>query len=82
VDLFPYHRFGWLSRGYRVCVPMDDLPHAVFGPKDHRSPQSVRGEFLSCANLGLQPLYLQNVGKLRSDVLSYDLEASCLAISA
>jgi hypothetical protein len=81
-DLLLNHRFRWLRRGYRVCVSMYNLPDTVFGAKDHRSPQSVWGDILPSANLGLCPLYLHNVGKLRSHVLRYDLDGNHLAISA
>jgi hypothetical protein len=61
---------------------MHNLPSAVFRSKDHRNPQSVWGDVLSPANLGLGPLYLHNVGKLRSYMLGYDLKAGGIAISA
>jgi hypothetical protein len=51
VDLFLYHRFGWPSRDYRVCVSGHNLPGAVFRSKDHRDPQSVWGDILPSANL-------------------------------
>src|SRR3712207_32595 len=60
---------------------MNDLPHAIFRSKDHRSPQSDWGELLTSANLGLSPLYLHNVGKLSSHMLRYGLDASDLTIS-
>ena len=41
VELLLYHRLCWLSRGYRVCVPMHNLPLTVFRSKDHRRPQGV-----------------------------------------
>jgi hypothetical protein len=81
VDLLLDHRFGWLSRGYGVCVPMHYLPGAVFRSKDHRSPQSPWGSLLSPADLGLALLYLHYVSKLRSHILRHDLIAGDLAIS-
>jgi hypothetical protein len=39
-------------------MPMHDLPGAILGSKDHRSPQSVWGYVLTFADLGLQVLYL------------------------
>jgi hypothetical protein len=62
-------------------MSMHNLPGAIFRSKDHRSPQSEWGDVLSFANLGLCPLDLYNVGKLRSYVPLYDLEANHLAIS-
>jgi hypothetical protein len=52
--------------GYWVCMPMRELPGAVLGSKDHRSPRSGWGSILPTANLGLCPLYLYNVGYLGS----------------
>jgi hypothetical protein len=80
VVLFLYHRFGWLRGGHWVCMPMHYLPLTVFGSKDHRSPKSDWCCILPTTNLGLCPLYLYNVGKLRSYVLRYVLKASGLAI--
>jgi hypothetical protein len=60
---------------------MHDLPGSLFGSIDHRNPQSEGGHILPSANPGLLPLYPHNVGKLRSHVLRYVLEASDLAIS-
>jgi hypothetical protein len=57
---------------------MHYLPLTVFRSKDHRSPKSPRGGLLPSANLGLAPLYLYNIGKLRSYVLLYDLVANDL----
>src|SRR6266702_223153 len=73
-------RFRRLSRGDRVGVAMHHLPGAVFRSKDRRHPQSVWGDILPSANLGLGPLYPHNVGKFSSDVLRDDLEANFLAI--
>ena len=56
VGLLLDHRLCWLSRGYRVCVPMHDFPATVFGSIDHRNPQRERGDILPPANLGLLPL--------------------------
>ena len=53
VDLLLYHRPGWLSGCYLVCVPMNNFPHPLFKSKDHRDPQGVWGELLSSVNLGL-----------------------------
>ncbi len=39
VGLVLYHRFDWPSRGYGVCVPMHNLPGALFGSKDQGNPQ-------------------------------------------
>jgi hypothetical protein len=60
---------------------MYNLPGTVFRSKDHRSPQSEWSAVLPCADLGLGPLYLHNVSKLRSHILPYGLEADNLAIS-
>ncbi len=62
-------------------MPMHYLPGAVLRSKDHRSPKSPRGDVLACAYLGLAPLYLHYVGKLRCYVLRYGLEASGITIS-
>jgi hypothetical protein len=62
-------------------VTMHYLPGATFRPKDHRNPQSKEGDIRSSSNLGLGPLYLHNVGKLRCHMLLYDLDARDLAIS-
>src|ERR687886_3001890 len=53
----------------------------LFGSKAHRNPQSYWGGILTFANLGRCPLHAQDVGKLRSYVLLYGLEANHLAIS-
>jgi hypothetical protein len=60
---------------------MHNLPGAIFRSKDHRNPQSERGGIWPSANLGLYPLYPHDVGKLRSHVLRYGLEAGDLTIS-
>src|SRR5438045_26329 len=80
-DLLLYDRFDGLSRGDRVGVAMHHLPGAVFRSKDRRHPQSAWGDILPSAKLGLDPLDIHNVGKFRSDVLRYDIEANYLAIS-
>jgi len=81
VDLLLYDRLGWLRCGYGIGVPMHDLPLTVFGAKDHRDPKRERGDVLYSADLGLGPLYLHYVGKFRSHVPLYDLDANELAIS-
>jgi hypothetical protein len=60
---------------------MHDLPLTLFWPKNHRNPQRKRGDVLPSADFGLGPLYLHNVGKFRSHVPLYDLDANELAIS-
>ncbi len=60
---------------------MHYLPLTVFRSKDHRSPQSEWSDVLPSADLGLCPLYLHNVSKLRSHILTHGLEADNLAIS-
>src|SRR3712207_2769330 len=80
-DLVLYQRLCCLSRGYRVCVPMHNLPVAILGSEDHRDPQSQRGDVLPSADLGLRPLDVHDVGKLGSHILLYDLDANGLAIS-
>src|SRR6266705_179342 len=60
---------------------MHHLPGALFRSKDRRHPQSEWDDLLPSAKLGLDPLYPHNVGKFRSDVLRYDIEASDLALS-
>jgi hypothetical protein len=60
---------------------MHDLPLTLFWAKDHRNPQRKRGDLLPSADLGLRPLYLHYVGKYRSHVPLYDLDANELAIS-
>src|SRR5215203_3897019 len=63
VDLLLDHRLCWLRSDYGVRVPMHNLPLTIFfRSKVHRSLQSVRGDLLPCADLGLGPLYLYNVG--------------------
>jgi hypothetical protein len=57
---------------------MHYLPLAPFGPKDHRDPESPWGHLLTCAYLGLAPLYLYDVGKLRGCVLLYELGTKSL----
>ena len=64
-----------MNSAYRVCVPMRNLPGAVLGPNEYRSPQSVRGDRLTCAKLGLCPLHFHDAGKLGSHILLHDLEA-------
>jgi hypothetical protein len=60
---------------------MHNLPLTVFRPKDHRNPQGDWGDIFPSPNLGPGPLHPHDVGKLRSYVLLYDLEANHLAIS-
>src|SRR5215210_1532751 len=60
---------------------MHNLPGAAFGSKDHRNPQIDCGDILPFTNFGLGPLHPHDVGKLRSYVLRYILEANDLAIS-
>src|SRR5215204_4811114 len=81
VDLLLQYRFDWPSRGYRVCMPMNNLPGALFGAEDRRNPQSKQGDILSPANLGLGVLYPHDVGELRGYVLGPSLEASDLAVT-
>jgi hypothetical protein len=59
---------------------MHNLLNTVFTPKDARNAQGNRSELLTSANFGLVPLYLYDVGKLRSYVLRYGLNANDLAI--
>src|SRR6266568_9040305 len=80
-DLLLYDRFDWLSRGDRVGVSMHHLPDTVFRSKDRRHPQIDWDDILPSAKLSLGSLYPHNVGKVRSDVLRYDIEASDLALS-
>ncbi len=57
VALVLYHRFGWLSRGYGVCVSMHYLPPTVsFRSEDHLTAHSVWGYVLPPTHLGLRPL--------------------------
>ncbi len=79
--LFLYHRIDWPGGGYRVCMPMQNLPGALFRSKDHRNPQSEWDDILSSAKSAPVPLYPHNVGKLRSYILRYGLEAIDFAIS-
>src|SRR5918993_4849918 len=81
IDLILYHRFCWLSRGYRVCVPMHYLPGTIFRSQDSRNPHGNRGNIFPSPNLRLVPLHLHNVDKLRGCVLRYVLKADDLAIS-
>src|SRR5829696_8551271 len=81
-ELLLDHRLCWLSRGYGVRVPMHYLPATILWSKDHRSPKRVWGYVLPFAYLGLQVLYLQDVGKLRGQVLRHDLEAGGPTVSA
>jgi hypothetical protein len=82
VGLFLYHRLGWLRGGYGVRVSMHYLPLTLFfWAKDHRNPQRKWGDVLPSADLGLRPLYLHYVGKFRTHVPLYDLDANELAIS-
>jgi hypothetical protein len=60
---------------------MHYLPGTIFGSKGHRDPQIAGGDILSFPNLLIGPLYPQDAGKLRSDVLRYSLEVVDLAIS-
>jgi len=55
---------------------VDDLPGALFRAKDACSPQREWGDVLPFTNFGLVSLYLHNVGKLRSYVLRYGLDAN------
>jgi hypothetical protein len=49
---------------------MHYLPGAILGSKDHRSPKRVWGYVLPFADLGLQVLYLHDVGKFGRHVLA------------
>src|SRR5829696_8132082 len=60
---------------------MHNLPLSVFSSKDHRNAQSGWGEVFHSAKLDLYPLKPYSVGKLRSHILRYGLEAQVLAIS-
>ena len=81
-DLLLYDRLGRLRRGYGIRVPVHHLLGAIFfRSKDHRDPQSERGNLLPSADLGLRPLYLHHVGKLRSYMFLDNLDANELAIS-
>jgi hypothetical protein len=60
---------------------MHYLPGAIFGSKGHRDPQIAGGDILSSPNLCIGPLFPQDAGKLRSDVLLYSLEVLDLTIS-
>jgi transposase len=81
IELLLDHRLCWLRGGYRVRMPMHNLPPAVFRSKDHRNSQSERRYIFTSADLSLRPLYLNYVGKLSSYMLRYDLDANELAIS-
>ena len=59
---------------------MDDLPGVVFVSEDARNPKRNWRELLPSADLGLEPLYLHEVRKLRSFILGYPLEARELAV--
>src|SRR5829696_5756107 len=81
IELLLDHRLCWLRGGYRVRMPMHNLPPALFRSKDHRNSQSERRYIFTSADLGLWVLYLHYVGKLSSYMLRYDLDANELAIS-
>ena len=68
-DLLLQYRFDWLVRGYRVCMPMHDLPSTVFGSKDQRNPQIEWLDILPSAYLCLATLYPHDIGKLGGYVL-------------
>lgn len=59
---------------------MDDLPGVVFRSEDARNPQGNWSELLPSADLGLEPLYLDEVRKLRCFVPGDPLEARELAV--
>ena len=61
-------------------MTMHYLPLTVFRSKNHRNPQSEWGDILASAKLSLLRLQQHNVGKLRSDVLLYGLDATVLTI--
>jgi hypothetical protein len=76
------HRLDRLGRGYGIRVPMYHLPLAFLGSKNHRNPQSDRGDnIFTSANLGLGPLHPHYVGKLSSYVLLLVLNGDYVAIS-
>lgn len=60
---------------------MDDLPSAVFGPKDSRNPQSDGGNFRSPADLRLVPLDFHEARDIGGDVRRDGVERNCLAIA-
>src|SRR5215208_3254002 len=82
VDLPLDHRLGWLRGGYGVRVSVHHLPGAILRSKDHRGPKRVWGDLLSFAYLGLQVLYLNDVGKFGGYVLGHYLKAGGPAVSA
>ena len=59
---------------------MHDLPGSLFRSEGHRDPQIAGGDILSSPNLCIGPLYPQDAGKRRSDVLRYSLEVVDFAI--
>jgi hypothetical protein len=62
VELLLDHRFGWLSGGYGVRVPMHHLPGAIFWSKDHRNPQIAWGDLFDSTALCVGPLYPHDAG--------------------
>ena len=60
---------------------MHDFPGVVFRSEDAGNTKGDRNDLLPSADLGVEALYLHEVGKLRSFVLRHLLEASELAIS-
>jgi len=50
------YRNHWLDRGYRIGVPVDEPPAAVFSAKDARDPEIHRRGILPSAYLGLESL--------------------------
>jgi hypothetical protein len=64
---------------------MHYLPGTIFGSKGHRRDPQIAGgaggDILSSPNLCIGPLFPQDAGKLRSDVLLYSLEVLDLTIS-
>jgi hypothetical protein len=54
---------------YWICVSMHNPPGALFRSKGARNPQSHSDDILASANLGLVPLYLDNVSKVRSQIV-------------
>src|SRR5215208_3772701 len=62
-------------------MPMNDLPCTLLGSEDHRDPKGVRAHFLPSVNLGLQALYLHDVGKIGGRVFRQGLETQEPAVS-
>ena len=67
-------------RGYRIGVPMHELPGTTFASKGARDAQIEGGQGITAADLGFPSLKLENRCQIRAGIRRDCLEAADLAI--